>query len=503
MIRTLVTWSDRGRDGPSPAHHGPRPSSDRGPVLRLVEHGEGWDRALVLTTDDGRRSAAGLVRELREVGLSEVELRVLDIEDPTDHAQLFSALTPLVTEFAEHADRCIDVCLSAGTPQMQTLWVILVEAGLLRARMLQVIPAAFVPDPHPHPIRVVRLDIEGFPEIRAMREELVRLRAQTRARGALIGESEPMQLLSRRLARVAQADVPVLVLGETGTGKELVARAIHAASERASGPFVAENCGSFSEGVLASELFGHERGAFSGAARRHRGLFEQAHRGTLFLDELGETSPRVQVMLLRVLQEGRLRRLGGEEEIEVDVRVIAATHRDLPAMIGRGEFREDLWYRLRGATLELPPLRERGRDLELLVSQFLDEDGGRRLWPTPEAWSALRAYAWPGNVRELRAEVVRWRVFFGDDDADGRIGLDALSPEIRGARVRAPATNVTTAVVESDDGPKPLREQIEAVEREAIAAALRWAAGNLSRTARALGIDRNTLKAKLARHGLR
>jgi transcriptional regulator with GAF, ATPase, and Fis domain len=319
----------------------------------------------------------------------------------------------------------------------------------------------------------------------------------------LIGESEPMQQLSSRLARVARADVPVLVLGETGTGKELVARAIHAASERADGPFVAENCGSFSEGVLASELFGHERGAFSGAARQHRGLFEQAHRGTLFLDELGETSPRVQVMLLRVLQEGRLRRLGGEEEVEVDVRVIAATHRDLPAMIGRGEFREDLWYRLRGATLELPPLRERGRDLELLVSQFLAEAGpGRRLWPTAEAWSALRAYAWPGNVRELRAEVVRWRVFFGDDDGDGRIGLDALSPEIRGSRTseRPPIVAVEVA---SDGSPRALREQIEALEREAIAAALRWANGNLSRTARALAVDRNTLKAKLARHGLR
>jgi DNA-binding NtrC family response regulator len=500
-MRMLVTWSDRGRDGPSPAHHGQRPSSDRGPVARLVEHGEGWDRALVLTTEEGRLSAARLVRELREGGLSEVELRVLELDDPTDHAQLFSALTPIVTELAEHTDLHIDVCLSAGTPQMQTLWVILVEAGLLRARMLQVIPAAFVPDPHPHPIRVVRLDIEGFPEIRAMREELVRLRAQTRAHGALIGESEPMQLLSRRLVRVAQADVPVLVLGETGTGKELVARAIHAASERASGPFVAENCGSFSEGVLASELFGHERGAFSGAARRHRGLFEQAHRGTLFLDELGETSPRVQAMLLRVLQEQRLRRVGGEEEVEVDVRVIAATHRDLPAMIGRGEFREDLWYRLRGATLELPPLRERGRDLELLAAQFLDEGKGRKkLWPTPEAWAALRAYAWPGNVRELRAEVVRWRVFFGD--GDGRIGLDALSPEIRGARASEQPSSVAVEVA-SDESPKPLREQIDAVEREAIATSLRWAKGNLSRTARALGIDRNTLKAKLARHDLR
>jgi DNA-binding NtrC family response regulator len=493
---TLLTWSDRGVSGPAPTHHNPRPPTDRGPVMRLLDHGEGWERVVVLAIEAGRTPALGLVHDLRARGC-EVELRVLPIDDPSDHAQLFRALGPVVESLASVGS--LDVCLSAGTAQMQTLWVILVEAGLLRARMLQVIPAAFVPDPHPHPIREVRLDIEGFPQIRSMREELVRLRAQTRTHDVLIGECEAMLALQRRLARVARADVPVLVLGETGTGKELVARAIHQASARASGPFVAENCGSFSEGVLASELFGHERGAFSGATGRHRGLFEQAHGGTLFLDELGETSPRVQVMLLRVLQEGRLRRLGGEREIEVDVRVIAATHRDIPAMIAAGEFREDLWYRLRGATLELPPLRERGRDLELLVARF--SEGPPRLWPTPAAWAALHAYAWPGNVRELRAEVVRWRVFFADEP-DGRIDLAALSPEIAAAVPRTTPAS-TPSVAPHDGPPLPLRLQVEVIEREAITAALRWTNGNLTATARVLQIDRNTLKAKLARLGLR
>jgi transcriptional regulator with GAF, ATPase, and Fis domain len=193
--------------------------------------------------------------------------------------------------------------------------------------------------------------------------------------------------------RVAASNASVLLVGETGTGKELVARTIHRLSERVAGPFIAENCGAFSEGVLASELFGHERGAFTGAAARRRGLFEQADGGTLFLDEIADTSPRVQVSLLRVLQEGTLRRVGAEQPITVDVRVIAATHRDLSALVAKGEFREDLYYRLCGATVRVPPLRERLGDLEGLVRHFLAELGATKLWPDAAAWRRLRACA--------------------------------------------------------------------------------------------------------------
>ncbi|HVH98431.1 MAG TPA: sigma-54 dependent transcriptional regulator [Enhygromyxa sp.] len=500
----LLTWSDRGVQGPRPAHHTPRPSDDRGPIARLLEHRE-YERARILCTPAGREPAEGLVAELRR-GIADVELLELAVDDPSDYEQLFVALGPALREL-DRDRSSIDVLLSAGTPQMQTLWVILVAAGLLRASMLQVIPAAFVPDPHPSPIREVRLDIEGFPEIRAMRDELRRLRAQTAPRGALIGESEAMTLLERRLARVARTDVPVLILGETGTGKELVARAVHAASERASGPFVAENCGSFSEGVLASELFGHERGAFTGANARRRGLFEQADGGTLLLDEIAETSARTQVMLLRVLQEGRLRRLGGEAEIRVDVRVLAATHRDLASMVAAGQFREDLYYRLRGATLELPPLRERGRDLELLVAHVLAELGRSRSkrgelrpWPTPSAWAALHRYRWPGNVRELRAEVVRWTVF-----CDAKVELDDLSPEIRDAAVRSDPKHTPIPLVQTlpEVGFASLAARIEATERAAVIEALEHFSGNLSAAARALEVDRNTLKRKLAKYDLR
>ena len=504
MLHALLTWSDRGVGGPRPSHHGKRPETDRGPVLRLLDQDESrgrYDAVILLTIPAGRAGAEALGEEVRALGPTP-EVHSLAVDDPSDYARLFRALGGLLEDLSRaHAPDAwsFDVLLSAGTPQAQTLWVILVQAGLLRARMLQVIPPAFVPVPHPRAIREVRLEIEGFPEIRALRDEVTRLRRETLSRtGSLIGDSEPMRALATRVARIAGSDVPVLVTGETGTGKELVARAVHDRSPRASGPFVAENCGAFAEGVLLSELFGHEPGAFTGAQGRRRGRFEQAHGGTLFLDEVGELAPRAQSSLLRVLQEGSLRRVGGEKQVRVDVRVIAATHRDLPAMVRAGSFREDLFYRLRGATLELPPLRARLGDLSLLVDRFLDEQrGGKRgkRWTlTPAALRALHRYAWPGNVRELRAEVVRWTIF-----CDDRIDVDDLAPEVRGEAPPRddPRPHAHTPHV------APLAEVVSAAERSALTTALTANGHNLTHTARALGIDRNTLKRKLTEHGLR
>ncbi len=551
-MRLLLTWTDRtgfdasaaqashgahgaqGSSGPPagahpsrpsrPSHHRERPSHDRGPVLRLLDQPESrdaYDVAWVLTTPATALATEGLVAAMRK-RIGRVELRSLALYDPSDHEKLFHALTPLVAEIP--ADAEVTTLLSAGTPQAQTLWLILVKSGLLRARMLQVIPPAFVPDPHPHAIREVTLDIEGFPEIRALREEVVQLRARETARLGLIGASPALEAMLDRVARVARAAdarTPVLVHGETGSGKEIVARAIHASSARARGPFLAENCGSLAEGTLASELFGHERGAFTGAAGRRRGLFELAHGGTLFLDEIGEVSPRVQVSLLRVLEEGVLRRVGGEEPVRVDVRVVAATHRDLARLVQDGTFREDLYYRLKGAVIEVPPLRERASDLEALIAHFLEPrreegeagaaseggDPGHGPRPTRSALEAMRRYAWPGNVRELRAEVARWRVF-----CDERVDVEDLAPEIRagatatdagGARAsegpspalaRPPAPHVSLAL-----GDRPLAAAVAELEDAMIRAALDRTAGNLARAARALDIDRNTLKRKLRR----
>lgn len=503
--RALLTWSDAGVVGPSPSHQTPRPATDRGPVLRLVEHGDAaYDVAWVLSIPAGEVPARALCQSLR-ARIAHVELAVPDTDDPSDYARLFRLLGPVVARAKTDllsAGFEIDVLLSAGTPQAQTLWVILVQAGLLPARMLQVIPPAFVPVPHPKAVREVRLDIEGFPEIRAMRDELERLRAVTAApKSALLGESAALVELRTKVARIGASDASVLILGETGTGKELAAREIHARSARAKGPFVAENCSVFAEGVLSSELFGHEAGAFTGAQKRRRGLFEQAHGGTLFLDEVGELSPRVQAALLRVLQEGTLRRVGGEASVEVEVRIVAATHRDLQAMVRRGEFREDLFYRLRGATIEMPPLRGRPGDIELLVQSFLSEQrskkGGRRLRVTREAMHILTQYAWPGNVRELRAEVMRWGVF-----CDEVVHVSDLADEIRHGNV-----NVLNA---SPERPAPvrnevrtLRECVDDAERNALTKVLAVENGNLSRTAKALGIDRNTLKRKMKAFGMR
>jgi DNA-binding NtrC family response regulator len=515
MHRVLLTWSDAGTTGPAPAHQGKRPAGDRGPVLRLLEQEESrYDAIQILSIPAGEEPARALADRAGRHA-PRVDLRLIDVDDPSDYAKLFRALGPFVAEVQAAFPRDAweaDVLLSAGTPQSQTLWVILVQAGLLRARMLQVIPAAFVPSIHPRAVREVALDIEGFPEIRALRTEVARLRAEVRASaGALIGRSEPMRVLLSRIARVAATDVPVLVLGETGTGKELVARAIHEQSGRARGPFVAENCGVFAEGVLASELFGHEAGAFTGASARRRGVFEQANGGTLLLDEVGELPPRVQTALLRVLQEGVLRRVGGEAKVRVDVRVLAATHRDLAAMAREGTFREDLYYRLRGATLDVPPLRARTDDIELLVERFLEEARARRsasprqegLAVTREAMRALAQYPWPGNVRELRAEVLRWGVFcdeivdLADLSPEIQAPLGAFSESMQGGPASSPARRGSAVAAST------LEEAVRAAERKAIAAALEANGGNLSRTARALAIDRNTLKRKLASYRLR
>lgn len=420
MQRVLVTWSDRGVDGPAPAHHGRRPASDRGPVLRLLDETsrrDAYHRAIVLAIPAGLARANALADVMRtQVGA--VDVRAIDLDDPSDYAALFARLSPLAGELdalAEHAR--VDVLLSSGTPQAQTLWVILVQARMLRARMLQVIPPAFVPVPHPRAVRTVSLDIEGFPEIRQLREEVTRLRAEVRARGAkLITGSEPMRELVDRAMRVARSELPVLVHGETGTGKELVARAIHDRSPQRAGPFVSVNLGALPRELAASELFGAVRGAYTGAARDRDGLFRTAHGGTLFLDEMGEASPDVQAMLLRVLETGELYPVGADRPVTVQVRLIAATDADLEDQIRAGQFKAPLLHRLAGYEIQVPALRERRDDIGALFVHFARDElqaigESHRLSPAdPYAapWMPARLAAqlvrhpWPGNLRQLK-----------------------------------------------------------------------------------------------------
>jgi two-component system response regulator HupR/HoxA len=301
------------------------------------------------------------------------------------------------------------------------------------------------------------------------------------------------------MEKVAQTDATVLLSGETGTGKDLVARAIHYAGTRRQARFVAQNCGALPDTLLESELFGHKRGAFTGAHEDKKGLFEQAHGGTIFLDEIGETNPGMQVRLLRVLQDGEIRPLGASDVRKVDVRVIAATNRDLRKLVTEGGFREDLYYRLRVVEIAVPPLRDRREDIPVLAHHFL-EDAVRRMGRqikgfTNAAMDRLVAYGWSGNVRELENEIERVVALAGDADT---INVDMLSEHVRGR----PAADED----DSEAGPEPMGSSnlnlaVDELKRRLIRAALEET-GSKSRAAEKLGIPRQSLQKLRKRLGM-
>ena len=308
---------------------------------------------------------------------------------------------------------------------------------------------------------------------------------------AIVGRSPKMLEVYRAIARVAPSDATVLITGASGTGKELVARAIHVHSRRAGRPFTPVNCGSLSETLLESELFGHEKGAFTGAVNRRQGLFEATNGGTIFLDEVSETSLGFQVNLLRVLQEKQVRRLGTNIQVPVDVRVLAATNRNLNELIRAGEFREDLYYRLSVVTISLPSLAERREDIPLLVAHFLEDfnqRNKRQVTMDADAVSRLAAMDWPGNVRELQNVIERLAIF----SPAGRIGAEDVERE-RPAKTEKKAAEETPAA-----GAVSLRD----MEREHILRALQDAQGYKSLAARRLGIERKTLYKKARRLGI-
>jgi two-component system, NtrC family, response regulator AtoC len=310
---------------------------------------------------------------------------------------------------------------------------------------------------------------------------------------AAIGASPAMLEVFRMVGRVANSPATVLILGESGTGKELVATAIHRNSGRAAGPFVAINCAAIPENLLESELFGHEKGAFTGAIGRRIGRFERASGGTLFLDEIGDMSLALQSKILRALQEREIERVGGSSAVAIDVRIVAATNRDLQAAVAEGRFREDLFYRLAVVSLTLPPLRERGADLDLLASHFVAHYAREHARPVravaEEVFAALRAHPWPGNVRQLRNAMERAVVM-----SDGEVLLPQhLPPDIlHPSSPRTPAQEL---------GEMPL-VTLEEMEKRMIVRALRETGDNLTMAAERLGIHRNTLRRKVAEYGI-
>jgi transcriptional regulator with GAF, ATPase, and Fis domain len=304
----------------------------------------------------------------------------------------------------------------------------------------------------------------------------------------IAGRSEPMRELLRLVDRVTVSDVPVLVVGESGTGKELIARAVHANGPRTRRPFVSENCASVPETLLESTLFGHVRGAFTGASSTRSGLFDVADGGTFFLDEIGEMSLSMQVKLLRVLQDGEVRPVGGERARRVDVRIIAATHRDLEAMVAAGAFREDLFYRLNVVKLRVPALRERPEDIPLLVAHLVKKHaGGVKVTVTRAAMAKLVAFPWPGNVRQLENEVRRAIVL-----GEGTIDVAELSADV-----------VRGGPSASRGGGMDMRSRVDALSAEMLVEALEKTRGNQTRAAQVLGLSRFGLQKMMKRLGIR
>jgi two-component system response regulator AtoC len=325
----------------------------------------------------------------------------------------------------------------------------------------------------------------------------------------LLGRCTAMQDVYKAIGRVAGQNVTVLILGESGTGKELVARAIYQHSPRADKPFLAVNCAAIPESLLESELFGHEKGAFTGADRKRIGKFEQCHGGTIFLDEVGEMTPLTQAKILRLIQDQQFERVGGNETVQTDVRLIAATNADLEKMADDGRFRKDLYFRLNVFSINLPPLRERGDDVSLLVEHFMKRFGRELGKPdievSPEAAAALRAYTWPGNVRELQS-VLKQSIL---QTSGSVLLLDFLPPHVR--KPTAPAANGEAGAFDWDEfvtgritaGSEDLyAEGLERMEREVLIRVLKHTGGNQLQAARILGITRGSLRNKIRTLGI-
>ncbi|MFQ5477220.1 MAG: sigma-54-dependent transcriptional regulator [Candidatus Binatia bacterium] len=354
----------------------------------------------------------------------------------------------------------------------------------------------------PFDVDELRLVAQRATENAQLKEEVEELRAEV---GQLynvdnmIGDSASMQAVFKTVGRVAPLKTTVLITGESGTGKELVARAIHYNSPRASRSLVTINCAAIPDNLLESELFGHERGSFTDASEKKIGQFEIAHKGTIFLDEIGEMSASLQAKLLRVLESEELMRVGGDNPIRVDVRVVAATHRNLRELIDEGSFRADLYYRLNVVSISLPPLRERVDDITRLISHFVEKKTAEHGLPTrrlsPETVDKLLNYSWPGNVRELENVIERTLVLSPDQEV---LGPDCLPPDIVEGRTSL-SNNVRELVL---GGQKTLNSAVDEFEKEIIEEALDRAAYNQTRAANVLGTTRRILKYRMDKLGI-
>ena len=338
------------------------------------------------------------------------------------------------------------------------------------------------------------LTVENALKLQRLESENRQLR-QRLGKHEIVWKGEAMRRVMAQLERVAASESRVCIFGETGTGKELVARTIHERSPRAAGPFVTLNCAAVPAELIESELFGHEKGSFTGASGRHIGKFEQADQGTIFLDEIGDMPLNMQAKLLRVLEECEVERIGGDKPVRVNVRVLVATHRDLEARVREEKFRQDLFHRIHVFPLTLPPLRERPDDIPALVEHFAAQvcaqNGWKRVSFTPEAMEALQSHSWPGNVRELRNMVERLMLLATDEQVD-----------LATAQLALPKPASSLGLGPSAIGAGPLADRVQSFEREVILAELKHSHQNVSMAAKALGLERSHLYKKAEQLGI-
>jgi len=372
---------------------------------------------------------------------------------------------------------------------LEAIEAVLAGAGALQQKLTQALDLTRD--------RLRRLRTKVFPE--AESGEPLAIREAGFA--SLVGKSPAMLEVYQAIRQVSHSQATVLLRGESGTGKELVAKAIHVEGPRANGPFIRLHCAALTETLLESELFGHERGAFTGAVETRKGRFEQADGGTLFLDEIGDIPPSTQVKLLRVLQERCFERVGGNRSISVDVRLIAATHRDLEAMVRSGTFREDLYYRLNVVPITLPPLRERTEDVPLLITHFLvrfNRENRRRVSLGDDLLALMSSYHWPGNVRELQNCVERLVVMAERD----RMTIDTVPPSLRGyfADMRHVARDDRSGGMTAGKERLPLGESLQEIERQRLLEALERAGWVQARAARALGLTPRQVAYKMRKY---
>jgi len=342
------------------------------------------------------------------------------------------------------------------------------------------------------------LTVENALKLQRLESENRQLK-QRLGKHEIVWQGAAMQRVMAQVERVASSETRVCILGETGTGKELVARTIHDRSARAGGPFVTLNCAAVPAELIESELFGHEKGSFTGAAGRHIGKFEQADHGTIFLDEIGDMPLAMQAKLLRVLEEGEVERIGGEKPVNVDVRVVVATHRDLETRVREDKFRQDLFHRIYVFPLVLPPLRERREDIPLLVEHFAKQVSAQNGWKavpfSPEAMAALQDHSWPGNVRELRNMVERLMLLA----TDGRVDLATVEIALpKGGNGGIKASSAFSSPLTTG----PLADRVDAFEREVILAELKRSHSNVSLAAKSLGLERSHLYKKAEHLGI-